>query len=489
MEPTSGKPATPAASPSLAHRLLESGKKRKASPISAGILLETAELDALEEVRLAVYRLMDVMRAVDTGKETDRKLKKAGLEVEGKMETYANLRLSREDGPAPALGSSPEVADASTGMELTPEWWIPTQPVLLDADGRSITRGAARGAAQRRTRNVGVGSDDTDTDIGGRPFARLTTAAKAVQLSYASVAKTTLAETTDGEADFTTVTRRKKKARPEVAPAQPIPAALKRDMAPAVLVRNKDGASYAETVAAFKSAVDPTSLGANIAKIRRTREGHALIELSKSATSHAAAGRLSSAIAREAGERVGAVMQLGTLAEVEILDLDPTVSREEVLNALKAAVPSNMSDAEAERDLIFITGLWPIQSGTQIATAKMSRQLLNAMDRVKIGWTSARVRERAPSAIRCHKCHGFGHSSTSCTGPDLTGTCRRCGAAGHQEKDCTATDKICVACERSGIEVAAHRTGSARCAARRAAEKSLHGTMMRTVSGTTPRYA
>lgn len=86
-----------------------------------------------------------------------------------------------------------------------------------------------------------------------------------------------------------------------------------------------------------------------------------------------------------------------------------------------------------------------------MVTLKMSRWLLNHIGKVYIGWTSTEVRER-PLA-RCYRCHGFGHTSVTCRGPDLIGTCRKCGIGGHLEKECTTTDKTCVACERAGLKM------------------------------------
>lgn len=57
----------------------------------------------------------------------------------------------------------------------------------------------------------------------------------------------------------------------------------------------------------------------------------------------------------------------------------------------------------------------------------------------------------------------------NCEGPDLEGTCRRCGVKGDLEKSCDAGHDRCVACERAGFSRSSHRTGSAGCAARRAA--------------------
>lgn len=37
-------------------------------------------------------------------------------------------------------------------------------------------------------------------------------------------------------------------------------------------------------------------------------------------------------------------------------------------------------------------------------------------------WTSCRVRLRRPEPFRCFRCHGYGHTSKDCKGPDLSGS-------------------------------------------------------------------
>lgn len=165
--------------------------------------------------------------------------------------------------------------------------------------------------------------------------------------------------------------------------------------------------------------------------------------------------------------------KLGSRVVAEVLGLDPTVDGEEVRTALRNAITCRSDDPSsvAEAESVAITGLWSIKAGTQIATATMSTSALKKLvniGRIAVGWTMVRVRQ-SDKPPRCYRCHGFGHTSGTCSGPDLSGTYRRCGEAGHGEKTCSATNKICVACERAGIASEAHRPGSARCGARKSA--------------------
>jgi len=101
----------------------------------------------------------------------------------------------------------------------------------------------------------------------------------------------------------------------------------------------------------------------------------------------------------------------------------------------------------------------------------MTRASASTVTRVPIGWTMCRVRPRRPEPEKCFRCHGFGHKSNNCSGPDLSLNCRRCGEPGHELKSCLADKDRCVACERAGIERYEHKPGSGMCKARKEALK------------------
>lgn len=235
---------------------------------------------------------------------------------------------------------------------------------------------------------------------------------------------------------------------------------------PAVLVKLAAGRSYVDTVRDLRttSGLKPDDYGATVKAVKKTRERHVLLELTKGAESQAAAGRLTEAISAKLGGSVGAVTQLDQVVEIEVVDIDVAADRNEVLEALKAAVLGGPDDAatNSERQAIQVTQLWATRSGQQVATAKMFRAAASRMSRITVGWTMCRVRERQQPPPRCYRCHGFGHSSRHCSGPDLSASFRRCGTTGHVEKFCPAVEDRCVACERAGFGMcAARRTAQA----------------------------
>jgi len=122
--------------------------------------------------------------------------------------------------------------------------------------------------------------------------------------------------------------------------------------------------------------------------------------------------------------------------------------------ALRAAITGVDDDQAAthERQAIQITGLWFIRTGQQIPTARMNRASAAAITRISVGWSMCRVRPRRPEQEKCFRCHGFGHRSGNCSGPDLTSNCRRCGESGHEQKQCKADKDRCIACDSAGFE-------------------------------------
>ncbi|KAF0717136.1 Uncharacterized protein FWK35_00029859 [Aphis craccivora] len=125
--------------------------------------------------------------------------------------------------------------------------------------------------------------------------------------------------------------------------------------------------SYADTVRAIRhnSEINLAELGAQVTGMRKTRDGHLLVELDKGAGSAVAAQKLSSAIATRLGDAFGGVSQVSQYAVVEIVDLDAVATKDEVLSALWVAIPGSDDDQTAicERQAMQITGLWSTRSG------------------------------------------------------------------------------------------------------------------------------
>lgn len=77
----------------------------------------------------------------------------------------------------------------------------------------------------------------------------------------------------------------------------------------AVLVKVTPNSTYADTVRALRGskAINPADFGAQITAMRKTRDGHLLVELAKGARAEAVAVKFGAAIHKELGDSVGGV--------------------------------------------------------------------------------------------------------------------------------------------------------------------------------------
>lgn len=276
--------------------------------------------------------------------------------------------------------------------------------------------------------------------------------------------------------------RRSKRAKTTPAAASgtpavrpPRPSGFSRK-APAILVKNAEGKRYRDTLLAVRNCgLSRDEIGASVS-MRQTRDGSLLLELPKGTSSVTAAKKLVSAMSDSLGSSVGKVQQLGIQVEVEVLDIDASATGQEVLEALRNAIPGQEDPAaRVDREAISDVRIRGTRSGQQIATAKMPRHVasaITAIARIPIGWTMCRVRSRTVPPTRCFRCHRFGHNTRDYKAEDRTGACWKCGVIGHTMRDCAEGDDRCVACESAGLPRVPHNQGSGACAARRTAANS-----------------
>lgn len=211
-------------------------------------------------------------------------------------------------------------------------------------------------------------------------------------------------------------------------------------------------------------------MGTHVTAIRKTLKGDLLVELTKGTKAVAATLNIQNELLKKLPGTI--VTRLRHSAEVEITDLDEVTTKEEVLAAILKAIPGDDLPPEEVK----VNGLLATRGGRQMATATVPLAISQNLTYIRVGWTQCRVRPRRPDPPRCYKCHGFGHSSRQCSGPDLTLACRRCGANGHRQDTCTAGEDHCVACDRLKSPRVPHKPGSGSCSARRIAIAEMNAT-------------
>jgi len=348
--------------------------------------------------------------------------------------TMPALKKSKKEKP-----DQPVKVDASTDTILTPSWW--------DSDSATEARAASR---RRKAKSV-IGVDALPAATNGGEESTMETDTE----NWTTVVKKPVKSRNPAPTESRTMT-----AKPKSQPKKP----------PAILIRPLEGQSYADTVRTVRSCgLSRTDIGANV-KMRETKDGSLLMELSGGVSSGLAAKKITSAISTKLGNTVGKVLQLGVNAEVEILDLDATATALEVLDALREAIPGGDDPtARAERDNIQDVRIWPTRSGQQIASAKMSRYAASVITKIPIGWTMCRVRPRTSPPERCFRCQKFGHNARTCGDSDRASACWRCGETGHPIKECKAAEDNCLACDLAGLAKVPHKPGSGSCAARKRA--------------------
>lgn len=273
------------------------------------------------------------------------------------------------------------------------------------------------------------------------------------------------------EAAFTLVTNPKKNtngSRPQ--------STRKTTQRPAaVLIKVGEGRTYADTLRQVRGTpIDFEGLGTHVTSMRKTLKGDLLVELTKGAKATAATATIRDRLAEcIAGSTV---TRLRHTADIEITDLDEVATREEVLAAIIKSAPD---DQPLSADEVRITGLWATRDSRQMATATVPTAVSQRLTYIRVGWTQCRVRPRRPEPAKCYRCHGYGHGTRQCSGPDLSHACRRCGQSGHTEKTCTEGTELCVACDRIKAPRVPHKPGSGACAARRIAISEMNATRYR----------
>lgn len=234
--------------------------------------------------------------------------------------------------------------------------------------------------------------------------------------------------------------------------------ARKRARPEAVLIKPKvQGLTYADMLKRIKQGEDAKDVAPKVSKIRKTKDGHLLIELQKGVKADSVESALKGAI-QDSGE----IRRLSPTVTLEVLDIDGVSTLQEVKDALVAELGAEHAESIKTRTIR------PGYRGTQIAVitvpAELARGLLNGR-KIRVGFVIVRIREKG-GIPRCFNCLQYGHLSAKCDKPQekRPKRCFNCGDTEHLASDCTSKKMKCLSCEALQVDHN-HRSGMLCCKA------------------------
>ena len=226
----------------------------------------------------------------------------------------------------------------------------------------------------------------------------------------------------------------------------------------AIIIRPKDGKTYAEVLDSLKKNVKPEESKADIRSVRKTRAGDVLLELGVKTED---IGGFEKALQEVLGTS-GDIKTRTARMSLEIRDLDELANADEI----RASLTKELGEATEPRKVVVLGANSRGQKVAIVELGESEAHKLLKTARIKIGWINCRIRERT-MVVRCFKCIGYGHVARDCSGPDRKNTCYKCGADNHKDKDCPAKSAAWVLCKDMDVTGAglAHFPGTKDCVA------------------------
>ncbi|XP_024868277.1 uncharacterized protein LOC112452350 [Temnothorax curvispinosus] len=216
----------------------------------------------------------------------------------------------------------------------------------------------------------------------------------------------------------------------------------------------KDDVSYADILKKARDNINLDSLGIETSKIRRGINGGIIIEI-PGADGTTKADSLVGKLREVLDINNIRITRPTTMGELRIWSFDDSISPTEIMNEVSVV-------GDCDEHLVKLGSIRKMNNGLNSVWVKcpLSAAIkISASNKVKIGWTIARVELLEARPVQCFKCWRYGHVRTTCNFPeDRTGACFRCGERGHQIGDCKE-DPRCVICREAG-RPSDHRLGS-----------------------------
>lgn len=243
------------------------------------------------------------------------------------------------------------------------------------------------------------------------------------------------------------------KASPKL-PTKPRTAGIIMTLQPEAVAR---GIDYTGALLTAREVIGPAVLGIDGLKLRKTVTGARIFEIPGADGQEKAAAlemQLKLALAD-----VAVVSRPVKKVDIRIVDLDETVSKQDVLAAVSGKTgcpPEQIRMGEVRH------GEWGNGVVHLSLPVDYARQLVEA-GRLLIGWTGARIHALQEKPLRCFRCMGLGHARPLCQSEvERNALCFRCGKAGHMAHSCGAEKLHCAVCADAG-RPSEHYMGGAYC--------------------------
>lgn len=228
----------------------------------------------------------------------------------------------------------------------------------------------------------------------------------------------------------------------------------KKYLPEAITIKINEGITYADTLRKLKADVDPKSAGAEISVVRRTRSGDILVEFKKGTDTENFKKAVETAM-----EGKGSVKSLQKLYPLEIRDLDGSITKDDLIEAVKNTTGDSSLNV---RIYSLREGIRGMQIAVIGVPANATDQLLKK-GKIEVGWVKCRIREKT-IVQQCYKCLGYGHKAVNCKGISREGLCWNCSKTGHKSRNCQ-NESFCIICHEAKEKDTGHKLGSLKCPA------------------------
>lgn len=218
------------------------------------------------------------------------------------------------------------------------------------------------------------------------------------------------------------------------------------------------GLTYSEVMKQARNNLQLADLDIERTKIRYAANGDALIEI-MGANNKEKAEKLRGKLSEILGEHVKVTRPV-VKGDLRISGFDDSISETEIAEVVAEAggcVPREIKMGEIRKIKSGLCTVWlqcPLAAAIKAASA----------EKLKLGWTVARVQLLKTRPTRCYKCWRLGHLRNSCKSQsDYSSSCYVCGQQGHPARTCKESPR-CAICAECGLS-ANHRLGSTECRA------------------------